>query len=321
MKIIFWGTPGEAVPFLEICARSHDVPAAVTRPDRPSGRGLAFQPSPVKTAAGRLQISVLQPDRPGDALQRLRDLQADLAVVVAYGKIFKPDVLASTRLGFLNVHFSLLPKYRGAAPIEWSLMRGEKRTGTTLFWLDAGMDTGPVQSRCEVEIGPDEDSAGLAEKLVRSGTAALEKVLADVAAGAIRREPQAGEPSLAPKLTREDARLDFGRAAFEIHNRVRGLIGGLRAFLKFPQGTVAILKTRVEETGREEPHLARGGNPGSQTPPGTLVRVERERGILVQCGSGRLWVVEVQPEGKKRIPAADFVNGLRLRPGDLFHVA
>ena len=153
MKLLFFGTPQEAVPFLEACAREHEVLAAVTRADRPAGRGLALLAPPIKVRAQELGIPVFQPGKPLDILGEFRRLQADVAVVVAYGKILPKEVLESTRLGFLNVHFSLLPKYRGAAPIEWSLIRGETRTGVTVFWLDQGMDTGPIQDRREIAVG------------------------------------------------------------------------------------------------------------------------------------------------------------------------
>lgn len=310
MKLLFFGTPPAAAPFLEECARGHEVLAAVTRADRPAGRGLALASSPVKGCAARLGIPVLQPERPIEAARELRRLGADMAVVVAYGKILPQEVLQTTRLGFMNVHFSLLPKYRGAAPIEWSLIRGESRTGVTLFWIDAGMDTGPVQASRELAAGPEEDAVSLCRALVELGVGALRDALRDISRGAIVRRPQSGTPSLAPKLTREDAWVDFERPAPELHNRARGLAAGPRAFLRLLDSgsSVALIKTAVAS----DPVLQE-----RDRPPGTILSVERERGILIQCRPGRIWIVVVQPEGKRQMPAADFANGLRLKPGDV----
>ncbi|MBI3550732.1 MAG: methionyl-tRNA formyltransferase [Elusimicrobia bacterium] len=309
MKLLFFGTPKIAVPFLQACAARHEVLAAVTKPDSPSGRGLDLAPSPVKAAAAALGIRSIEPQTPSVVAAELTGLGADLAVVVAYGKILKPDVLAATKHGFMNVHFSLLPKYRGAAPIAWSLIRGETRTGVSLFWLDEGMDTGPVQLRREAPIGPDEDAPALAERLTAMGVEAMIAALADVGAGKIIREAQSGDASLAPKLTRKDAAITFDQPAVDIHNRVRGLRGGPRAYFE-RGGSVTVLKTALDSS-------APTGESRAEGVPGAVVRVERNHGVLVQCRLGRLWLVEVQPEGKKQIPAADFVNGLRLKPGDL----
>ncbi|MFH1725612.1 MAG: methionyl-tRNA formyltransferase [Elusimicrobiota bacterium] len=320
MKILFLGSPAVAVPFLEECVKlgDHSVEAVVTRQDRPSGRGLLLKPPPVKEAALRLGLRVLQPRKPSSAVPELRALAPDLAVVVAYGHIVKPDVLAVPRLGLLNVHFSLLPKYRGAAPVQWSLIRGERRTGVTLFWLDEGMDTGPVQRIAGVDVGPDEDALELFGRLVELGVRELRAALADLSAGRVRREPQAGEPSLAPKLKPEQARIHFGMPADELHNRVRGLRAGPKATLEVvAQGRPAPLRVAVLRTGREESAGKRPPDgPAPEAVPGRILRIEREKGILIQCDPGRLWVREVQPEGKKQYFAADFLNGMRLRAGD-----
>lgn len=298
------------MPFLEACAAGHDVACAVTRPDKPAGRRLELRSPAVKEAAGRLGIPVLQPERPAELAGVLASFGADAGVVVAYGGLLKPEVLAAARLGFLNVHFSLLPKYRGAAPIAWALCNGDPTTGVTLFWLDEGMDTGPIQARREVEVGPDEDASELTRRLTRLGVSALADELVGIERGLVRREPQRGEPSLAPKLVRADSKMDFALPAEVLHNRVRGLRAGPRAYFAVRRSnrleTVSLLKTTV---GGREPLPDR-------RPVGTILGIERGRGVLVQCLPGRLWLMEVQPEGKRQIPAVDFVNGLRLRPGD-----
>ncbi|MFA6029325.1 MAG: methionyl-tRNA formyltransferase [Elusimicrobiota bacterium] len=311
MRLLFLGSPQEAVPFLEACARAHEVVAVLTQPDRPSGRGLRPTPPPVKDAALRLGLRVLQPARPSEAADELKALGADMAVVVAYGRILSAKTLAATRHGFLNVHFSLLPRWRGAAPVAWALMEGDARTGVTLFWIDEGLDTGPVQRMAEEDVRPEDDARTLMSRLVSLGVRELEGALADVALGRVRREPQTGAQTRAPKLGPEHARLDFSLDASVFHNRVRALAGGPRPFLRLatPRGP---LRAAVLSTFPGEAEV--GGDPGS------VARVERARGVLVECRLGSVWLREVQPEGKKPMSAADFLNGLRTGPGDRLEI-
>ncbi len=312
MRVLFYGTPKLAVPTLELLAGRETVVAAVTRPDRPAGRGLKSRESPVKARARELGIPVFDPVSLSGIAPELKGLEPELGVVVAYGRILKPELLAVPRLGTLNVHYSLLPKYRGAAPVQWSLARGEARTGVSLFWLDEGMDTGPIFLSRELEVGPEEDAGELQERLVRLGLGALGDALSEIEAGRIRREPQRGEASLAPLIKREDARIDLARSAAEIHNLVRGMSLWPRAFLdlKTPPLRLLVLKTRL------------GAVPaGGFNRWGAILSVERDGGILIECGGGSsLWLLTVQPEGKKPLPAADFLNGLRLGAGDFLPV-
>jgi len=312
MRLLFLGSPEEAVPFLEECARGHEVAAVVTRPDKPSGRRLLLSAPPVKRAAERLGLRVLQPEDPRQALAELRSLGADLAVVVAYGRILEGEILAAAKLGFLNAHFSLLPRWRGAAPIAWALMSGDARTGVTHFWLDEGMDTGPVQRMAALDIREDDDALSLTRRLVELGVSELREALREVAQGRIRREPQSGEAARAPKIGPELAELAFSLEPAQFHGRVRALQGGTKPYLKLKVGgrqaplRVAVLKTAAEGAlaPPEEPEAA-----------GRVLRVERARGILIALRGGRLWLSQVQIEGKKPISAADFLNGLRMSPG------
>ncbi|MDE2291620.1 MAG: methionyl-tRNA formyltransferase [Elusimicrobia bacterium] len=307
MRLLFLGSPSAAVPFLEACLGSgHEVVAVVTQPDRPAGRGLALRAPAVKEAALAAGLRVLQPERPSAAAAELAALGADLAVVVAYGRILRPDVLAATRHGFMNVHFSLLPRSRGAAPVQWTLLRGEREAGVTLFWLDEGMDTGPVQRMASCPVAPEDDAASLMAKLTALGVRELGAALADVAAGRVVRTPQSGEPTAAPKLTADLARIGFEMTAREIQDRVRGLALGPAAWFEAAAGpkTVRVKLTRAA--------LAGEGGAGA---PGVLVAVEPDGSVLIQCRVGVLRVREVQPEGKKKLPAADFINGLRLKAG------
>ncbi|MBI4375644.1 MAG: methionyl-tRNA formyltransferase [Elusimicrobia bacterium] len=309
MKALFYGTPAVAVPYLELLARRAELVAVVTQPDRPAGRGLELRPSPVKAKALELGLAVLQPEKPSEIVARLAGLKPDLAVVVAYGRILKRDALLVPRLGSLNVHFSLLPRYRGAAPVQWSLIRGETKTGVTLFWLDEGMDTGPVFLQREQAIDPEDDARTLMEKLQALGVVLLGEALDEIEAGRLPRREQSGEPSAAPLLRSLDARLEVDRPAIELHNRVRGLALGPKPYLELRAGAgltrLIVLKTKI------------GAGPGDEkAPPGAILRVDPGAGFLLKCRTSCLWLLSVQPEGKKPVTAANFLNGLRLGAGD-----
>ncbi len=307
LKTVFFGTPESAVPFLRLLAVRTKVLAVVSQPDRPSGRGLSVAPTPVKAAALELGLKVLQPASPSEIAAELKALAPDLAVVVAYGRLLKGDVLGVPRLGALNAHFSLLPKCRGAAPVQWSLVRGEKKTGVTLFWLDEGMDTGPIQAMSEIPVDPDEDAGALLARLTALGVEMLNLELAALEVGKVVRRLQEGAATFAPLIKREDARVDLSRPATEIHDLARGFRLWPRAYLeKAGLPRLLVLKTA----------LAAAADPAGQGRPGRILAVDRTRGILVECGSrSRLWFLVVQPEGKKTLNAVDFANGLRLAAG------
>jgi methionyl-tRNA formyltransferase len=303
VKALFFGTPEVAAPFLDALARKAEVCAVVSQPDKPAGRGLSVEATPVKRAAERLGLQVLQPAKPSEIAGKLAAFGADVGVVVAYGRILKKDVLASAKHGLLNVHFSLLPKYRGAAPVQWTLVRGEARTGVTLFWLDEGMDTGPIFLQKEAEIGPDEDAAALMERLVALGVAALDEALDRIEAGRVEAKPQIGASSAAPLIKKEDALMDLARPAQELHDLVRGFRVWPKAYLTLKTGRLLVLRSKVGAAG--------------DGPVGKVESVDPSGGILIQCGlRSRLWFLTVQPEGKKPVTAADYLNGLRLKAGD-----
>jgi methionyl-tRNA formyltransferase len=237
------------------------------------------------------------------------ELKPDLGVVVAYGRLIPEETLGLARYGFLNVHFSLLPKYRRAAPVQWALINGEKVTGVTLFWLDKGMDTGPVFLRRSEPVLESDDAASLFARLTAAGADLLAEGLARVAAGEITREPQAGEPSPAPKLTAADALLDFSLPAPALLGRVRGLACGARARFFLERGGK---KNAVQVLAAALPAA-----PERAAAPGAVLSIEPGGGFVVKCGVGALLLKTLKPEGKKEMPAADFLNGLRLKPGDL----
>ncbi len=306
MKTIFFGTPQTAVPFLRLLAAKSEIVAVVSQPDRPAGRGLKTEATPVKSAALKLGLKVFQPEKPSAIAAELKALDADFGVVVAYGRILKTDVLATTKLGLLNAHFSLLPQYRGAAPVQWSLVRGETKTGVTLFWLDEGMDTGPIQSLKETNIPANEDAPALFARLTALGMELLEAALIDLSSGKIVRRPQEGVGSTAPLIKREDARLDLSRPAEEVRAQVRGFRSWPRAWLELATGKLIVLKAEAAVIA----------DPPGQGACGAVLAVVRGQGILVECSSrSRLWLLEVQPEGKKPLNAAEFINGLHLAKG------
>ncbi|MDD5628741.1 MAG: methionyl-tRNA formyltransferase, partial [Elusimicrobia bacterium] len=313
---LFYGTPALAVPFLDLLARKSAVVGVLTNPDKPVGRSLRVQPPPVKARALELGLSVLQPERPADAVAPLAALKPELAVAVAYGKFLPPELLAVPALGSLNVHFSLLPKYRGAAPVQWSLVRGESRTGVTVFWIEGGFDTGPVFLQRGLDIGPDEDAGGLFARLSPLGLRALEEALDELGAGRIRKEPQAGQPSLAPLIRREDARVSFSQPARRIHDLVRGLRLWPTAYIELQPPAPRLVQVHRTRLPGPDGGSARGSGAG------LILCIEPQGGILVQCSDcSSVWLLTVQPEGKKPVAAADFLNGLRLGVGDFLPLA
>ena len=299
MRLVFLGTPAFAVPSLEAAVEAgHRVEAVFTQPDRAKGRGQKDSMPPVKEAALRLQLPVFQPERvrQPDVVEQLRALSPEAMVVVGYGQIIPQLVLDIPPLGIINVHASLLPKYRGAAPIQWAIARGEKRTGVTTMKIDAGLDTGAMLLKWETEIGPDEDAVELGARLARGGA----KLLADTLdrLPEIVPEPQEeSQASWAPVLKREDGKIDWTRPAFDIVNRIRG-------FQPWPGGYSFLRGQRLQIW------RARAGDLKTLA-PGALATSGRQ--LYAGCGSGSIELLEVQLEGKRRMPAAVFSNGFPLR--------
>ena len=299
-RVVFLGTPAFAVPTLEkIAAAGYEVPLVVTQPDRPKGRGGALAAPPVKETALRLGLPVFQPERVRrpDAQARLAELRPDAMVVVGYGQIVPQSVIDIPPYGIINVHASLLPKYRGAAPVQWAVVNGETRTGVTTMQIDAGLDTGAMLLKAETEIGPQETAEELGARLAPMGADLLIETLRGLAAGTIVPQPQdSAQATLAPILKKEDGRIDWTRSAPEIHNRVRGLVPWPGAFTNFRGQTLHIWKSRPAAAGE--------GAPGAVLPG---------RKLVVACGGATaLELLEVQLEGRKKISGADFANGRRL---------
>jgi methionyl-tRNA formyltransferase len=300
MHLIFLGTPAFAVPTLErIVAAGHTVLEVVTQPDRPRGRGQLAAPPPVKQAAVRLSLPVYQPERVRrpEAIDHLRAIPVDAMVVVGYGQIIPQSIIDMAPLGIINVHGSLLPHYRGAGPVQWAILNGETRTGITTMRIDAGLDTGDMLLKAETDIAPDETAVELGQRLASMGADLLVETLEGLHTGRIVPEKQNNaQASYAPLLKKEDGRIDWTRDALAIHNQVRGLQPWPGASATFRRQALHIWRTRVGST-------AKSGAPG------TLASLKPP---VVRCGTGALELVEVQLEGRKRIPAADFANGQRL---------
>jgi methionyl-tRNA formyltransferase len=307
-RAVFMGTPAFAVPCLEALSRVADVVLVVTQPDKPQGRGLALAESPVKQLATQRGFPVFQPERARDG--RLRDalLQyaPDLALVVAYGKILPADVLAAPRLGCLNVHGSLLPRYRGAAPIQWAIVHGERETGVCLMQMDVGMDTGPVLERRVLAIGENETGGELFERMSRLSGELVESALPRLVAGELRAEPQPAEgASHAPMIKKEDAALDFSQSAQAVHDRARGFYPWPGAYTALAGRRIKIHVTRLAE---------REGTLGA---PGTVLAADAG-GIVVACGAGAVRLLELQLEGKRKMDAGAFLAGHPLEAGQRF---
>ncbi len=305
MVIVFFGTPAFAVPVLEaLLASAHSVAAAVTQPDRPRGRGQKMTPSPVKETAVASTMHVLQPESvkaPGFASQ-LRAFDADIAVVAAYGQILTQQLLDIPRLGMVNVHASLLPRYRGAAPVHRAVINGDTETGVTIMKMVKALDAGPMLSAERVAIGAEQTSDELERELARVGAALLVRTLDDIAAGRVHETPQDDSAATyAPRLTKDDGRVDWRWPAGRIHNLIRGL---------HPWPHVSVLaggKRLILHRSRPAPEMSAGT-------PGTILEATPER-IRVATGSGTLDLLELQAEGRRPMPVRDFLAGHPLTPG------
>jgi methionyl-tRNA formyltransferase len=302
MTLVFLGTPSFAVPSLErIVQAGHRVLAVFTQPDRPKGRGGELSSSPVKQTAVQLSLPVHQPERirRPEPVELLKQMQPDAMVVVGYGQIIPQSIIDIPRHGILNVHGSLLPKYRGAAPIQWAIANGESTTGVTTMRIDAGLDTGDMLLKWETSIGPDENAVELGRRMAQAGADLLVQTLAEIDAGSIRPEPQDNsQASLAPILKKEDGQVDWNWPARKIFNRARGFLPWPGAYSYFRGQLFHIWKARVaDET--------------IQGVPGCLAPIKKR--LLVSSGQGTtLELLEVQVEGRKRMPVEAFLNGHRL---------
>jgi methionyl-tRNA formyltransferase len=305
-RAIFFGSPAFAVPSLESLHSIAEVVGVVCQPDKPAGRGLTLTPPAVKLRATELGLPVVQPAKlkTGEFAEWVRAQRADVALVVAYGRILRLDVLEGPRLGCVNVHGSLLPKYRGAAPITWAVVHGEAETGVTLMKLDEGMDTGPTFARAATPIGPNETAGEVGERLARIGAEAVREWLPKYVAGACVLEAQdSAGATMAPMLEKDNGRIDWSKSAQEVHDHVRGMSPWPGAFTIARDRPVKVHATRIVAGERPAAH------------PGQVVIADKSR-VLVACHGGTVELVTVQPEGKRPMRASDWTMGRGIAEGD-----
>lgn len=309
MRIIFMGTPDFSVGTLEALVEAgHEVCLVVTQPDKPKGRGKEMQYTPVKEAALKHGIEVYQPRRIREAecVEKLRQYNADIMIVIAFGQIIPKEILEMVPYGCVNVHASLLPKYRGAAPIQWSIIDGEAVTGVTTMQMDEGLDTGDMLLKTEVPITAEETGESLHDKLAKAGAALCVETLAKLQEGSIVPEKQGESPTAYAKmLDKKLGNIDWTKSAVEIERLVRGLNSWPSAYTYWNKKVVKIWKASVTDENSNEQ-------------VGTVVKVEKD-GFYVQTGNGLLKVLELQIPGKKRMDAGAFLRGYTIEPGEVFH--
>ena len=306
MRLVYMGTPHFAVePLRALAAAGHDIAGVVTRTDKPAGRGRTLAAPPVKLAAQELGIAVLQPARVRDPefIGALRKIGPEAIIVAAYGQILPGGILTLPKFGCINIHASLLPAYRGAAPINWAIVRGEHETGNTIMLMDEGMDTGAILMQESIPIGPEDTAGMLTEKLASLGARLITKALPLIASGSITPVAQDGtKATMAPLLKKGDGLIDWDLSAGEIHNRVRGLAPWPGAFCYLDAKIVKIIATKVLDGNGE---------------PGRLY--ERDANTLeAGTGSGLLRILSIQPEGRKPMTAGEFMRGHRGMNGRKF---
>lgn len=319
MNIVFFGTSEVSVHFFEHLMGNprHKVAAAVTPTERPSGRGMKICPPPVKAFALAAGIKIYQPDSLSlsapDFAAGLRALRPDLGVVVSYGKLIPRVIFEIPRYGCVNVHFSLLPRYRGAAPIQWSLINGDSETGASVFFIEEKLDAGPVAAQRRTAIADEDDFFTLRDKLISEGKAALDDALAAVESGSLRPRPQSGEPSGAPALKKSDGKIDWRKSATAIRNLIRGALQWPTAFAVLPDGrALKVLKSEVVRVC-----AGSDGKCPARIAPGMVTGMVKGDGFIVACGEEFLKISEVRPENGAGMTAWAFAQGRGVKAGDV----
>jgi len=302
MRLVFFGTPEFALPSLTaLIGTGYELVAVVTQPDRQRGRGRRLLPTPIKEEALRHGLPVLQPLRVREEpfIKELREVNPDLIVVVAYGQILPPDIIHMPRMGCINLHASLLPKYRGAAPINWAIINGEKKTGVTTMLMDEGMDTGPVLLQKEVDIREDDTAGTLSKRLADEGARLLTITIDAIQKGEIKPVPQSGEPSYAPPLKKADGLIDWSMPASRLHNFIRGVTPWPGAYTFLDNRRLKIIEASpVDGEGR----------------PGFIESLGKDE-LLIGTGKGLLSIYKIQIEGRPIMDIRSFLQGHRLKVG------
>lgn len=323
LNIIFMGTPDFAKESLEaIYNAGHNIIAVVTNPDRPKGRGMKMIASPVKEFCLQQNIPVLQPEKIREIKDTLVQLNPDLFCVVAYGKILPKDILEIPKLGSINVHGSLLPKYRGAAPIQWAVLNGDKTTGITTMYMDEGMDTGDIILKQEVEIGENETTGELWERLSKIGGELLTETVDKIEKGIAPRTKQGKDFTLAPMLKKEISKIDWeNKTAQEIKNLIRGLNPIMGAYTTYNNKKIKIWKADKIETQKfmeEHPEFKNHIDRFTTMVGGTIIFSDEKKGLYVKAKDGILLIQEVQAENSRKINIQDFLRGNPLKMGEVF---
>ncbi len=317
MRVIYMGTSEFAIPALkELIAHSFDIIGVITQPDRPSGRGKKLTPSPVKIVAEENKLSVFQPEkvRKSEFVKVIKQLEPDVIIVAAFGQLLPQAVLDIPPCGVINLHPSLLPKYRGAAPIQWAIINGEKETGITLMLLDAGEDTGDIISAEQIQIGLEDTAEDLHHKLANIGG----KLLIDILHNMPKWQPpkakkqKHAEATHAPRLTKEIGRIDWNESAMNIHNLVRGTAGWPGAYTYFREDTLVKI---IQTFPFQDSHIKKENI--RQEQPGTI-RITNEGNLNVVTNNGEIQLIHVQPATKKVMSVKDFVNGYKIKTGEAF---
>ncbi|MBD3413761.1 MAG: methionyl-tRNA formyltransferase [Candidatus Aminicenantes bacterium] len=310
MRIVFFGSPQTALPSLKALLKAgHPIPLIITQPDRPRGRGQSLQPSPVKKYALHNNIPVYQPRKireDSKCLEILKDIQPDIHVVVAFGQIMPSEIIYLPDYDSINLHFSFLPKYRGASPVQWAVLKGETQTGITIFRLNEKMDQGDILARKKVPIQPEENAAQLEERLAEKGADFLVETLSQIKT--IQLAPQDhSQATYAPLIKKKDGKIDWEKDAPSIHNQVRAFFSWPSSFSFFHEKRIKIIQTKNLNQKTEK-----------SAAPGEITHID-ERGITVCCGQNTLLLIEkLQPENKKVMSAYSFSLGARIKAGDRF---
>lgn len=310
MRLLYYGTPILAVPPLIRLIEDGKPPLlVVTRRDRPSGRGLALARSPVRAAAEARGIPVSTPARASapEEIERLRALEPDLLVLVAYGQILSPELLRVPRIGAINLHFSLLPRHRGASPIQAAILAGDQETGVTAMWMTEKLDEGSVFSSLSVPIGPDEDAGSLGARLAELGARCLSETLSRIEGGEIvRRDQDPSRATYAPKLGREDSRLSLADDPVRFTRKVRAFAPEPGAYLELEGDRLQVLTASPGSIGAVSERKGQ---------PGVVLALDRERGLEIGLSQGSVLLKSVRPSGRKAMPAFAYANGARIKPG------
>ena len=322
MVIVFFGTPRFAVPTLgHLLDSPHTVAGVVTQPDRPRGRGQKVTDAPVKALASGRHVPMIQPERlkPAEVADALRAWQPDLGVVAAYGRIIPEHLLSIPRLGMINVHASLLPRYRGAAPVHRAVIDGDRETGVTIMRVVKELDAGPMLARATRSIGLDETSDVVEQALADLGADLLLRVVDQIASGTAQEEPQdSSRATYAARLTKEEGLIDWSQSASSIHNRVRGLHPWPHAYTFLDGARLIVLRSRLDPADLEGPRRTVDSPGRAGARPGTVVDITRDAILVATGGGGQLAIVEVQPEDRRPMPIRDFLAGHPVSQGAVF---